>query len=656
MDQLRKNKLRALLPMLILTGMPFIIYNFPVDKPINIFYNQVGYLPFYEKTFIVELDESIITQSLSFSILNETGDPIIYNKEISYLGELWNKYYGMGNFTELNDPGNYSILIIHGPQKFQTDLFEISESVYNIALERAVQFYYYQRCGYAPNTIVPNYVGHKSCHMDDGIWMNIDGVDTWINLSGGWHDAGDYGKYTEFVANTQLSVFALTLGYQLNTAFWKNIAQNLYETNAPDIVDEAVWGAQFLQKMTVLDSNGDARLFSNVFATKPDGSYNRFGYWGEPSSETDNIAMTGDERTVGSLWNVSGMVECQFHTYGPQFVEVAPALMAAAALANTANIMRDYSYWDLTNYKPENLIANATALYNSHINFSLDTDNSIRESATFESLICSLLTISSLMDWANYTHNNLEFNKYLEAGMSIWEQLIFGGDKKIKSDTDLHWWENYYAIIAVWMFENMVNGTNTQEFKDLITDWAYTTYLPQVNLTGNFFHYAKADNYYFSYWGANIPVCSSSIGSILAWNATGGTEEYLWMKNFAFDNTIHWIMGRNPIGICQIESLGSKNLPIYHNRLINMPRNARGEVLGAVPNGIAKPALSKSYISQFTNEYEAYDNSPDLPWFDLRIPNPKTGDLGDFRSNEVYITNNAHFLLGISFVKAYSNF
>ncbi|MHA1338848.1 MAG: hypothetical protein ACTSRZ_08665 [Promethearchaeota archaeon] len=83
-----------------------------------------------------------------------------------------------------------------------------------------------------------------------------------------------------------------------------------------------------------------------------------------------------------------------------------------------------------------------------------------------------------------------------------------------------------------------------------------------------------------------------------------------------------------------------------------MLENRRGEVPGAVPNGIARPPLKKEIISQFPDEISAYNYTEDLPYIDFSISNPNQFDLGDFRTNEVCILNNANFLIAFSFLKA----
>jgi len=114
--------------------------------------------------------------------------------------------------------------------------------------ELAYRFYYYQRCG----TEIPAF--HKACHLDDSIML--DG--TYKDLTGGWHDAGDYNKYCGY---TPESVYAL-----------------------------AVWGAKYLKKC--IDMNT-----LKLIATVSSG----YGYWGTPDKETDNIPQTGDERPVRDI-------------------------------------------------------------------------------------------------------------------------------------------------------------------------------------------------------------------------------------------------------------------------------------------------------------------------------------------------------------------
>src|SRR3989338_10516544 len=56
-------------------------------------------------------------------------------------------------------------------------------------LKSAIQFYAYQRCGDANNPLLEEHELGPMCHLQDGEAVGLD-------LTGGWHDAGDHVKVT----------------------------------------------------------------------------------------------------------------------------------------------------------------------------------------------------------------------------------------------------------------------------------------------------------------------------------------------------------------------------------------------------------------------------------------------------------------------------
>jgi len=189
-------------------------------------------------------------------------------------------------------------------------------------------------------------------------------------------------------------------------------------------VDEAVWGSRFLQKMIVRDSYGKDRVLCGIFSTNKEGEYDRFGYWNIPSIETDNIINTGDERKVGSLWNVSGMADYSNHPYGFQFTNKGAAMMVAAALANTANIQHKWHYWDGLDYFPNNLSKNAYNLFMAHKDDVFYGNDSLRENIDKREAWSSLFAIYALAKWFNSSRNYSTYLFLINYGNKIREAFL----------------------------------------------------------------------------------------------------------------------------------------------------------------------------------------------------------------------------------------
>ena len=68
----------------------------------------------------------------------------------------------------------------------------LNTKVYDEVFKDTLKMYYLQRCGME---LTDDYAGdyaHKACHTEKA---TIYGTSKTIDVSGGWHDAGDYGKY-----------------------------------------------------------------------------------------------------------------------------------------------------------------------------------------------------------------------------------------------------------------------------------------------------------------------------------------------------------------------------------------------------------------------------------------------------------------------------
>jgi len=146
------------------------------------------------------------------------------------------------------------------------------------------EYFMSQRCG-----VETKY--HKKCHLDDAVTpeknkelsgaliLNQDVVypaGTYIDVTGGWHDAGDYNKY---IGNAAVVVGILGITFE---EF--NVKEDFNKNNVPDIIEEIKFGVEWLLKM----QDKDGGVFERVFSG--------WNYKGAPEYETDNKIGTNDER------------------------------------------------------------------------------------------------------------------------------------------------------------------------------------------------------------------------------------------------------------------------------------------------------------------------------------------------------------------------
>lgn len=116
-----------------------------------------------------------------------------------------------------------------------------------------------QHCGYNP-------VHDTICHRHDGILVLSGEADgTHYDVRGGWHDASDYLQYLTTSAST---VYQLLFAYKMQPDIWADSYDALGRPGAngvPDILDEARWGLEWMQRM-----NPEEGLYLNQIADDRD--------------------------------------------------------------------------------------------------------------------------------------------------------------------------------------------------------------------------------------------------------------------------------------------------------------------------------------------------------------------------------------------------
>jgi len=274
---------------------------------VDILVDQLGYeTQSRAKGVILQSSISLRRPPDSFSLIDLATSKKVTTKqwkEIGYFPE-WDLYHWQGDFCDYQIPGRYVVGTTVDGAEYYSPPFDIRKSLLvPDTAELAYRFFYYQRCGMA----VPSF--HAACHLDDGKMPDGSHRD----LSGGWHDAGDYNKYNGY---TPESVYALAFAYDRRKTFFDQFDRDA--NGRADILDEAIWGAKFLEKCIHPES-------LDMIATISSG----YGYWGKPDKETDNKLRTGDERTVrGSLADASACTRglALLGKYVPRYLAIAERL------------------------------------------------------------------------------------------------------------------------------------------------------------------------------------------------------------------------------------------------------------------------------------------------------------------------------------------
>ena len=156
------------------------------------------------------------------------------------------------DFSSLRTAGTYYIEVPGAGRSWD---FSIGPDVFSRAYYLAMRAFYGQRCGTAVDLgpEFPNYK-HPACHLV-GSYHASSGKQGRRDNLGGWHDAGDYGRY---MVNSGITTGTLLWAFELFSSKVKNLKLNIPETGngTPDILNEVRWNLEWMLKMQ--DDDGGA--------------------------------------------------------------------------------------------------------------------------------------------------------------------------------------------------------------------------------------------------------------------------------------------------------------------------------------------------------------------------------------------------------------
>ena len=128
--------------------------------------------------------------------------------------------------------------------------FEIGNDVYRHALWLTMRGYYGQRCGC--NVDLGNGYSHPVCHLTAEFHPTSGKSGPYKN-HGGWHDAGDYGRY---IVNSGISAGTLLWTWELLNEAVRNLDLKIPESGGklPDFLAEIRWNLDWM--LSLQDADG----------------------------------------------------------------------------------------------------------------------------------------------------------------------------------------------------------------------------------------------------------------------------------------------------------------------------------------------------------------------------------------------------------------
>jgi endoglucanase len=422
---------------------------------------------------------------------------------------------------------------------------------------------YKQRCGTEVTADIAGEFAHPVCHDTKAL---IYGTNSYIDVSGGWHDAGDYGRYVVAGATT---VADLLLAYEDFPELWAADDLGIPESGngIPDILDEAAYELNWMLKMQDPSTGG---VYHKVTCRE-------FPEFVMPQEETEELVVSPISNTAtGDFAAVMAKASVIYADIDPAFAKTA---LAASKKA--------YTY--LEEHK------SATGFKNpEEISTGEYPDGQFKDEMYWAAV--ELYGITGEEKYKTYIEDILDL--YVLHGFG-WDSMgSYGNIAYLKLDPD-----KQNPELAEKIRTEVKN--NAQEFLNNSKTDGY-----MVDLGKNYC------------WGSNLSVCAYARQMLMAAKDANDNDKKAYAQ--AVYDQVSYILGQNATGYCFLTGYGSLSAVNPHHRpSVAIGKPMPGMVIGG-PDGNLEDSYIKSVMADTppakcyadttqsfsTNEITIYWNSP----------------------------------------------
>lgn len=515
--------------------------------------NQLGYKPSDKKKAVFRVP----TEDSTFKVVNdETGNTV-------YEGQIYGKMFNesadendsFGDFSELNIPGTYRIETDSLGSSFK---FKIGEDVYDNSFKDIIRFFYTQRCGEKLPEEFAGKWAHEKCHT--GL-ARIYGTDKKIDVSGGWHDAGDYGRY---VVASSKAIADLLSAYNDNKAAFGD-DYNIPESGngIPDVLDEVKLQLEWMLKMQEPESGG---VYHKVTCADFPGYIN-------PEYENEELIVA--PITTTSTADFAAVMAMGYENFKNIDPELADRCLAAGEKA-----------WDYLEKTPNSgAFKNPPGISTGEYEDADDSDERYWAAA-------------QLFKATGKQKYDEEFKKiFLNEGIKTGYGWASVGN---------------YGTMAYLSSEGADKNV-CGDIKNKVIDMANDIVAKSKN---DGYSISIGDNYY---WGSNLEVINNGILLTKAYEITKNPEYMEYAKEH-----LNYCFGKNSVGMSYVTGYGSDAIKNPHHRpSIAVGQAVPGMLVGG-PNKSLQDPFAKALLkgkpaakchidnqeSYSTNEVDIYWNSP----------------------------------------------
>ena len=278
--------------------------------------NQVGYLPHQPKHATV----SNAVPNAAFTVRSAASSAIVLHGILSApqhdaaSGDITQQ----ADLSALTTPG---LFFLESAGQRSTP-FAIAADVYAAPLRLTMRAFYGQRCGCAVD--LGDGYKHPACHST-GDFHASSGRSGSMPNAGGWHDAGDYGRY---VVNSGITCGTLLWAWELFPSSLRTLDLGIPRSHPhlPDFLTEILWNLNWMLSM----QDADGGVFHKQTS-------DRFCAFILPERDTlpSEIIGTGAApfKSTGATANLAAVMAIAARCYAPFDRELSARLLASARRA-----------------------------------------------------------------------------------------------------------------------------------------------------------------------------------------------------------------------------------------------------------------------------------------------------------------------------------
>lgn len=535
--------------------------------------NQVNYFPQLEKKATLLSDQ---TSSVSFSLLDESGKTV-FTGDSSVLGEDADSGDSVHvlDFSKFQEPGTYTLEA--DGQKSRS--FSIGGTAYYSGmLYDALNYFYQNRSGIAiesqfitsgDSTSLARAAGHSNdTARITTDWDDLNSNGGTQDVTGGWYDAGDHGKY---VVNGGISLWMMQNQYEHakqkgDTSAYEDGTMSIPENNNgyPDLLDEARWEMEWMLKMIVQD-----------------GEYADMAYHKVHDIKWTALGMTPADDTLERI--LKPPTTCA-------------TLNLAACAAQASRLWRDLD----SDFSKQCLDA-AEAAYaaaKKHPDLYAPIDQSIgggpyRDDDATDEFYWAAAELYLTTGDSSYQKDMKASDWYLDVPTTL------KGGESVDTVASFDWGHTAaLGSISLSLYPDQL-GKDAEKLSDAFSE-AADTYLQLEDKQGYGQPYAAStisssdsDNGYV--WGSNSFVIDNAIILAYAYDLTDNTD-YLNGAATAMD----YLLGRNPVDYSYVTGYGTHAVQYPHHRFWahqlseSFPMAPSGVLVGGPNSGIEDPWVQGS--------------------------------------------------------------